>query len=76
MSARITQEGLLPEKGERRKIVEQAGTVLAQARSLLENLDQTGGRLHVRSASVLNQRPIVIGRSSASDIGGSVHWKS
>jgi hypothetical protein len=77
MSARITQEGVLPEVRERREILERAGTVLEEARLLLESLDQTGGRLNVRSARVLSlQRPITVSLSQSSEIAKSVRWTS
>jgi hypothetical protein len=47
MSARSTQEEVLPEMLERRRILQHAGTVLAEARSLLECLDQMEGKLNV-----------------------------
>lgn len=46
MASHFVEESLLPGVMERRKILEQAGIVLAEARSLLSCLDQTGGRLN------------------------------
>jgi hypothetical protein len=65
MVTHSVQEPLLPCALERQKIMEQAGMVLAEARSLLYCLDQTGGRLspevlELRSheaSPVLSQNP-------------------
>lgn len=75
MSARSTQEGVLPEMLERRRILEHAGIVLAEARSLLECLDQTEGRLNVRGTRPVKQG-MVIGLSSARRVSGLTRWSS
>lgn len=62
MSARGTQEELLPELLERRRILERAGIVLAEARSLLEWLDQAEGKLNVRGKRLIGPlQRIVVG---------------
>jgi hypothetical protein len=75
MPARSSQEGVLPEMWERRRILEQAGTVLAEARSLLESLDQTEGRLNVRRtrSSGLQQR-VFIRLLRTKELSEPVRW--
>jgi len=77
MSARSTQEGVLPEMRERRRILEHAGIVLAEARSLMECLDQTEGRLNVRRtrSSGLQQR-VFIRLFRTKEVSELARWSS
>jgi hypothetical protein len=45
MASQFAEGGVLPDVPERQKILEEAGVVLAEARSLMECLDRTDGRL-------------------------------
>ena len=75
MSARCTQEDVLPEVRERRRIMEHAGIVLAEARSLLQRLDRTGGRLNVLSVEVPDQkRGLIISFAQPSAQTKPDHW--
>jgi len=47
---------MLPEICERRKILEEAGMVLAEAQSLVESLDRAGGKLIIGGPRVLSPR--------------------
>ena len=78
MPARIPQEEVLPEMLERRKILEHAGIVLAEARSLLACLDQTEGRPNARSGRLagLQNQLVVVGVQKTKEMSGPTRWSS